>query len=123
MRYITRRRFLKTSVGTAALLTGFSELGAGSVSPVIGKTTLGNTGLEISRIALGTGTNGWKFKSDQTDLGEKGFVDLAKFAYDHGIHFIDAADIYGSHANVKSVLKEIPRENLKIMTKNLDKAE
>ena len=50
-------------------------------------------------------------------MGTKGFVDLAKHAYNSGITFFDVADIYGSHQFLKEVLKHIPREKVVIMSK------
>jgi aryl-alcohol dehydrogenase-like predicted oxidoreductase len=77
----------------------------------------GNTGLRVSRLAFGTGTNGWAGRSQQTDLGVDGLADLLRLAYDHGITFWDAADAYGSHPHVAKALAGLPRENVMIATK------
>ncbi len=82
------------------------------------KVMLGNTGIEVSRMAIGTGTNGWAGRSNQTrELGIKGLADLFQAGLDHGITFWDSADAYGTHPHIKEALKRIPRENVVILTK------
>ena len=122
MRKISRRTFLKQSLagGTAFSISAGRLFGydlSSQKTAKIGQVVLGKSGVKVSRLAFGTGTRGWKFKSDQTDLGDKGFIDLALHAIDSGITFIDMADIYGSHGNIKQLLQHIPREKLVIMSK------
>lgn len=78
---------------------------------------LGKTGLHVSRLAIGTGTNGWGGRSDQTALGVKGLTELLKFAHEHGVTFWDSADQYGSHTHVKNALKGLDRSSVVITTK------
>jgi aryl-alcohol dehydrogenase-like predicted oxidoreductase len=79
---------------------------------------LGNTGVEVSRMAMGTGTNGGGKNSNQTrQLGIKGLADLLRAAYDEGVTFWDSADGYGSHPHLKEALKTVPREKVVILTK------
>jgi aryl-alcohol dehydrogenase-like predicted oxidoreductase len=79
---------------------------------------LGSTGIEVSRMAMGTGTNGFGEESNQTrKLGIKGLSDLLRAAYDEGITFWDTADQYGSHPHVKEALKHVDREKVVILTK------
>jgi aryl-alcohol dehydrogenase-like predicted oxidoreductase len=79
---------------------------------------LGNTGVEVSRMAMGTGTNGGGGESNQTrKLGIKGLADLLHAAYDEGITFWDSADQYGTHAHLKEALKVVPRDKVVIMSK------
>jgi aryl-alcohol dehydrogenase-like predicted oxidoreductase len=79
---------------------------------------LGNTGVEVSRMAMGSGTNGGGKNSNQTRrLGIKGFADLLHAAYDEGVTFWDSADMYGSHPHLKEALKSVPREKIVILTK------
>ncbi len=80
--------------------------------------TLGKTGIKVSRLAMGTGTNGFAHRSDQTEeLGVKGLVGLLLAAYDHGINFWDSADSYGTHPHLREALKHIKRERVVILTK------
>jgi aryl-alcohol dehydrogenase-like predicted oxidoreductase len=80
--------------------------------------TLGKTGIKASRLAMGTGTNGYGHHSDQTEkLGIEGLSDLLHAAYDQGINFWDSADQYGTHPHLKQALKGIPREKVVVLTK------
>ena len=45
---------------------------------------LGKSGVQTSRLAIGTGSNGWNYKSDQTALGLKGLADLFIYAHASG---------------------------------------
>ena len=122
MKKINRRKFLQKSfAGVTGLAVG-SKFPFGLKESITAKNKidqiiLGKTEIQVSRLALGTGTRGWKFVSDQTKIGMKGFIDLAQHAFDYGITFFDVADIYGSHKYLKEALKYIPREKIVIMTK------
>jgi aryl-alcohol dehydrogenase-like predicted oxidoreductase len=124
MPHISRRNFLKTcAAGFAAVATNAevfaspSAAAARATSRKLGQITLGKSGITVSRLAMGTGTNGWNHRSNQTRLGMKGFVGLAEYAHDAGIMFFDAADTYGSHTYLREALKIIPREKVVILTK------
>jgi hypothetical protein len=56
--------------------------------------TLGKTGIQTSRLAMGTGTVGSGGHSHQTALGVKGLSDLLLNGYDRGLRFFDSADSY-----------------------------
>lgn len=118
-----RRLFIKIS-GTA--LAGFSlvnNVPFGLTSPAAkkfayDKIKLGNTGIEVSRLAVGTGTSGWGGSSNQSrTLGIKGLSELLRVAYDEGVMFWDSADQYGTHPHLKEALKHLPREKIIILTK------
>ena len=79
----------------------------------------GNTGLRVSRLAIGTGTHGWAGRSDQTALGVDGLANLLRRAFDAGVNLWDAADIYGSHPHVARALQTVPREQVVIVTKTM----
>lgn len=117
-----RRDFIKNTLKTAGVLSiarfpnqifaNDQKMYANDI------VTLGNTGIKTSRIAMGTGTNGWQGNSDQTrKLGLKGLSDLLNHAYDRGVFFWDSADQYGTHKYLKEALKTIPREKVVILTK------
>ena len=82
------------------------------------RVTLGNTGIQTSRLAMGTGTVGSGHHSHQTALGIQGLSDLLRNGYDHGLRFFDAADSYGSHPHVAEALKHVPREKVTVLTKS-----
>ena len=115
-----RRRFIQTGLAGTALLAAFPyELFAGTKKwyPT-DRVQLGNTGIEMSRMAMGTGTRGFGGSSNQTRmLGIKGVSDLLRAAYDEGINFFETADQYGSHPHLKEAMKKIEREKLVLLTK------
>src|SRR5438876_2352894 len=78
---------------------------------------LGKTGIQTSRLAMGTGTVGSGHHSNQTALGLKGLSDLLRNGYDHGLRFFDSADSYGSHPHVAEALKHVPRDKVTVLTK------
>jgi 1-deoxyxylulose-5-phosphate synthase len=79
--------------------------------------TLGKTGIQTSRLAMGTGTVGSGHHSHQTALGIQGLSDLLLNDYDHGLRFFDSADSYGSHPHVAEALKHVPRDKVTVLTK------
>ena len=115
MKKFTRREFVAASSAGFAGLMAFP--GATSQSAVIDKVKLGKTGLSVSRVALGTGSYGWKHVSNQTKLGTKGFVELVQHCYDKGVRFLDTADMYGSHPYAREAFKVLPREKITLLTK------
>jgi aryl-alcohol dehydrogenase-like predicted oxidoreductase len=79
---------------------------------------LGPMGVELSRLAMGTGTNGVGGSSNQTKkLGVDGVADLFRAAFDNGITFWDSADQYGTHPHLKAALKHVKREKVAILSK------
>ena len=119
-----RRDFIKTT----ALGLGGAWLGTRAVSSAwarpVGKfsatdiVTIGKTGIQTSRLAMGTGTVGFNHRSNQTQLGIQGLADLLHRGYDNGLRFFDTADSYGSHPHVAEALKRVPREKVTILTKS-----
>jgi 1-deoxyxylulose-5-phosphate synthase len=83
--------------------------------------TLGKTGIQTSRLAMGTGTVGVGHHSHQTALGIQGLSDLLRNGYDHGLRFFDAADSYGSHPHVADALKHVPRDKVTVLTKTFSR--
>lgn len=121
MKKTNRRQFLQTGAaglaGLAAISAGLREYDFSPSEETIDMVKLGNTGISVPRVALGTGSGGWRKASNQTRLGMKGFVELSQYAYDKGIKFFDTADMYGSHTYVREALKVIPRDKVSILTK------
>jgi predicted aldo/keto reductase-like oxidoreductase len=80
---------------------------------------LGPQGVEVSRLAQGSGTDGVGGSSNQTrKLGKQGLADHFRAAFENGITFWDSADQYGTHPCVRLALKGgVPRENVAILTK------
>jgi aryl-alcohol dehydrogenase-like predicted oxidoreductase len=78
---------------------------------------LGNTGIEVSLLGIGTGSTGVNQASNQTKLGLKEFTRVIRHAFDSGIRFFDVADQYGSHTYLREALRGIPRDQYCIQTK------
>ena len=116
MAKVNRREFVGATGGVAALLSqGTVALGGEIPSPP--QVPLGNTGIQMSRLAQGTGVHGGRRQSDQTRMGFEKLVSLFRHAYDRGITFYDLADLYGTHLYFREALRSIPREKVTILTK------
>ena len=66
--------------------------------PVYGATrtatdlvTLGKSGMKVTRLAFGTGSNNGQI---QAALGQEEFTRLVRYAYDHGIRFFETVESY-----------------------------
>ncbi|MBY0506253.1 MAG: aldo/keto reductase [Bryobacteraceae bacterium] len=83
------------------------------------RVTLGPKKIALSRMAMGSGTNGVGGSSNQTrKLGMNGFTELIRAGFDQGITFWDTADQYGTHPFFKQALKNgIARDKVTLMSK------
>ncbi len=123
MRQVTRRQFLTTSITSAGVLAAGPALLRGAQTPASGSfrgtdiVELGKTGIKVSRMAQGTGFDGYNHSSAHTRQGKEAFDRLLRHSLDQGIRFIDMADLYGSHPFVKDVIKELPRDKFALLTK------
>jgi len=111
-----RRDFIRGAVSLSAfpyhLFAGPTKKSASDV------IELGPKKVKVTRLAMGTGTNGVGGSSNQTrKLGMSGLADLLRTAYDNGVCFYDSADQYGTHPYVKEALKKVPREKVALLTK------
>jgi len=119
---LKRREFLKQSAlaaGTMLVtprLTPAAEPTAGNFDPYE-RVPLGKTGMNFSRVCIGTGMKGGKRESNQTRMGKEKFEALLHGAYDRGVKVFDLADLYGTHPYVAPALKGIPRDNYFIISK------
>jgi aryl-alcohol dehydrogenase-like predicted oxidoreductase len=115
-----RRTFIRNTLAGSALLTAFpyEALALEQRLYAHDRVKLGNTGIEMSRMAMGTGTHGFGGASNQTrQLGIKGVADMLLAAFDDGINFWETADQYGSHPHVGEALKKVKREDVVVLTK------
>jgi 1-deoxyxylulose-5-phosphate synthase len=116
-----RREFIRNSAiaGSVALNAFPHHLFAAASKKQAGdRVKLGPMKVELSRLAMGTGTNGSGGSSNQTKkLGVGGIADLFKAGYDDGVTFWDSADQYGSHPHLRAALRGVPREKVTILTK------
>ncbi|HSH19701.1 MAG TPA: aldo/keto reductase, partial [Draconibacterium sp.] len=102
MKNINRRKFIQRSAfgmaGTMAAASGLINLSFSPASnAMIDTVNLGETGINVPRLALGTGSYGWKKTSSQKKMGEDKFVQMAQHAFDRGVRFFETADMYGTH--------------------------
>ncbi len=114
-----RRAFLKSGAALAALNHFPYAAYAGTEKKfATDRVLLGPRKISLSRMAMGSGTNGVGGSSNQTrKLGVKGFAELLKAGYDQGVTFFDSADQYGTHPHVREALKSIPRDKVAILSK------
>jgi predicted aldo/keto reductase-like oxidoreductase len=78
------------------------------------QVTLGATGIKLSRLGMGTGSDNGHI---QTALGREGFNSLVKYAYDQGITYFDCAQNYATFEWMAGAIKGLPREKLFIQSK------
>ncbi|MGA3373554.1 MAG: aldo/keto reductase [Terracidiphilus sp.] len=111
---LSRREFLKSSLAVGTLSSiGALPLHAAS-SPATGVVTLGKSGMKVTRLAFGTGSNNGYI---QAELGQREFTRLIHYAYDRGIRFFETAEAYVTPAMLGEALKGLPRESYQLMTK------
>lgn len=110
----SRRSFAIPMLGTAAFAATRAQAEIPSAPP---QTTLGNTGIKMSRMGFGTGVKSGRKKSLMTKKGYAEFVGMFQHCYDRGVTFFDLADWYGSHPYCREALRSIPRDKVSIMTK------
>jgi len=109
----SRRDFLKTSL-VAGTLASVGTLPLHARPTATDQVVLGNSGLKVTRLAFGTGSNNGHV---QSSLGQEQFTRLVHYAYDRGIRFFETAESYTTPAMLGIALKGIPRENYQLMHK------
>lgn len=111
----TRRDFMKTSLAAGALagVEGLPLQAAGRGSAT-DKVALGKSGMQVTRLAFGTGTNNGEV---QSGLGQREFSRLVAYAYERGIRFFETAEAYSTPAMLGEALKSYPRESYQLMSK------
>ena len=113
-----RRDFIRGGAVAAAFHNFPYHLYAGAKKEATDRVKLGPMKVELSRLAMGTGTNGSGGSSNQTKkLGVNGLADMFRAGYDNGVTFWDSADQYGSHPHLREALKKTPREKVTILSK------
>jgi aryl-alcohol dehydrogenase-like predicted oxidoreductase len=78
--------------------------------------TLGQTGMRVSEISLGT----WAFGGDWGTVGEDDAYAALNRAVDLGVNFLDTADVYGdgrSERLIGRLLKDRPDDEILVATK------
>ena len=113
----SRRQFLKRTfaAGALALAPAGTLLGQTAAKrTAVDEVTLGQTGIKLSRLGMGTGSSGGHV---QTALGRDGFTKLVHYAYDQGIRYFDCAEAYATFPWIANAIKGLPREKLFLQSK------
>ncbi len=117
MAQVTRRDFLKTAAaaGVAAGTGGLAAPARAAKRSATDLVTLGKSGVQVTRLAFGTGTFAGK---TYRELGQEQFTRMARHAYDRGIRWFETADGYDQmHEFLAVALKGIPRDSYKLSSK------
>ena len=114
MSTLSRREFIKTSLAVGALSSvGTLPLHA-APRTAADRVTLGKSGISVTRLAFGTGSNNGH---EQAALGQQEFTRLVRYAYDHGIRFFETSESYATPALLGQALKGLPRDSYILMNK------
>ena len=109
----SRRDFIKTGIAAGAL-AGAGNLPLHAAGKATDMVTLGNSGLQVTRLAFGTGSNNGHV---QYNLGQAEFTRVVRHAYDRGIRFFETAEAYVTPGMLGEALKGLPRESYRLMSK------
>jgi predicted aldo/keto reductase-like oxidoreductase len=111
----SRRQFIGTGIAAGTLASlGTLPLKAATTAKATDYVTLGNSGLKVTRLAFGTGSNNGHI---QSSLGQEKFTALVRYAYDRGIRFFETAEAYSTPAMLAEALKGLPRDSYQLMSK------
>lgn len=115
MSHVSRRNFLKTGAAAGAIAGLHSAPLFAERDSAASWVTLGNSGVKVTRLAFGTGTNNGEV---QQQLGQKEFTRQVHYAYERGIRFFETSESYGASQQMLGVaLKGLPRDSYKLMSK------
>ena len=121
MAHVTRRDFLKTTAaaGVAAGTFGLAAPARAAKRSATDMVTLGKSGVQVSRLAFGTGTFAGK---DYRALGQEQFTRMVRHAYDNGIRWFETADGYSQmQLWLAAALKGLPRDSYRFSSKILSR--
>ena len=112
----TRRQFLEHTALAAGAALGVPALLAAAPPgrSAVDQVVLGRTGLKLSRLGMGTGSDSGNV---QRSLGQDAFNRLVRYAFDHGITYFDAAQSYRTFDWIAGAVKGLPREKLFLQSK------
>ena len=112
---LTRREF----IAKTAVLAGAGWMASCASLPTAKRTatdivTLGKTGLKLSRLGIGTGSNSGNV---QFGLGQEAFNKLVRYAWDQGIRYFDCAQSYKTFPWIGDAIKDFPRDKFFLLSK------
>lgn len=113
---LSRREFLgRATVAGVGLVAASKLTAAPAVRTATDQVALGRSGVTVSRLAMGTGSNGG---SVQRQLGQEAFTRLIREGLDRGLTFIESAENYrGLHTMLREALTGVDRQSIQLMTK------
>ena len=115
---LNRRQFLeRATLAAGALLAAPAfefSVQAATKRTAVDQVTLGKTGIKLSRLGMGAGSNSGNV---QHALGQAGFNDLVRYAYDQGITYLDCAQSYKTFEWIGGAIKGLPREKIFLQSK------
>jgi aryl-alcohol dehydrogenase-like predicted oxidoreductase len=122
MALMKRREFLAKSIAGAGSLVFSAGLRAAENSipryhEPYEYTQLGQTKIKLTRVGMGTGMRGGNRQSNHTRMGQERFTELVLGAYERGVRWFDAADLYGTHPFLANALQKIPRTDYAVTSK------
>ena len=110
----SRREFLRGSLAVGTV-SSIGTLPLHAAPPkATDVVTLGKSGLQVTRLAFGTGSNSGQV---QAALGQKEFTRIIHYAYERGIRFFETSESYSTPAMLGQALKSFPRESYQLMSK------
>ncbi len=121
---IKRRSFLGGGLaGVGCALVGVplrargAEAEAAATFDPFERVPLGKTGIQVSRVGIGTGVKGGNRQSNHTRMGKDKLQALLRGSYERGVRLFDMADLYGTHPYLLPALDGVPREDYAIVSK------
>ena len=125
---LSRRQFLGQAAvvaGTAVLASTASGQQVAGTAPSTApdatarrtasdQVELGKTGLKVSRLGLGLEPNNGQ---EQAAMGQEGFNNFIKHAFDQGITMFDTAQNYRTYGMLGAAIKDLPRDKIFIQSK------
>lgn len=81
------------------------------------KVKLGKTGIEVSRLGIGTGTGLPSGHCAQALMDKNELSRLLLYALDCGINFWDTAFQYNTYPHIREALKQVSRKDVVLATK------
>jgi aryl-alcohol dehydrogenase-like predicted oxidoreductase len=110
----SRRDFLKTSLAVGTIGSVATLPLHASTPKATDVVTLGKSGMRVTRLAFGTGSQNGHV---QSSLGQQEFTRLIHYAYDRGIRFFETSESYSTPAMLGEALKAFPRDSYQLMSK------
>ena len=110
----SRRDFLKTSLAVGTIGSVATLPMHASTPKATDVVSLGKSGMRVTRLAFGTGSNNGHV---QSSLGQQEFTRLIHYAYDRGIRFFETSESYTTPAMLGEALKAFPRDSYQLMSK------